>query len=157
MERHTPERRGGVNLQYYLDGFRGGDPDIKNAAPGRRDRGPNAPLPKEVDVVIVGTGPAGLCLAAQLAQFPEIDTMIIESSPCTCDIQRLILVWSKDGREILGNNTTQDNVCVGNGQVSILSVAHWARVGSRTFGSNDEHSSFQKQTASTARCNCMNV
>ncbi len=69
-------------MQYYKDGFRGGDPDIRNAAPGRRNRGAHAPLPEKVDVLIVGTGPAGLCLAAQLAQFPEIDTMIVESSPC---------------------------------------------------------------------------
>lgn len=69
-------------MQYYVDGFRGGDPDQKNAAPGRRDRSAHAPLPEKVDVLIVGTGPAGLCLAAQLAQFPEINTMIVESSPC---------------------------------------------------------------------------
>ncbi|MEZ5715257.1 MAG: FAD-dependent monooxygenase [Paracoccaceae bacterium] len=69
-------------MQYYVDGFRGGDPDVKNAAPNRRERGPNAPLPEKVDVLIVGTGPAGLCLAAQLAQFPEIDTMVVEASPC---------------------------------------------------------------------------
>ncbi len=68
-------------MQYYVDGFRGGDPDLKNAAPTRRDHGEHAPLPKQVDVLIVGTGPAGLCLAAQLAQFPEIDTMIVEASP----------------------------------------------------------------------------
>lgn len=68
-------------MQYYVDGFRGGDPDIKTAAPRRRDRAKHAPLPEKVDVLIVGTGPAGLCLAAQLSQFPEIDTMIVESSP----------------------------------------------------------------------------
>jgi phenol 2-monooxygenase (NADPH) len=68
-------------MQFYVDGFRGGDPDIKQAAPSRRDRGAFAPLPEQVDVLIVGTGPAGLCLAAQLAQFTEIDTMIVEASP----------------------------------------------------------------------------
>jgi phenol 2-monooxygenase len=68
-------------MRYYVDGFRGGNPDIKNAAPGRRDRGEYAPIPDKVDVLIAGTGPAGLCLAAQLAQFPEIETMIVESSP----------------------------------------------------------------------------
>lgn len=68
-------------MQFYVDGFRGGNPDIKNAAPGRRDRQENAPLPEKVDVLIAGTGPAGLCLAAQLAQFPEIDTMIVDPSP----------------------------------------------------------------------------
>ena len=68
-------------MQYYKDGFRGGDPDIKNAAPGRRDRTQFAPLPEKVDVLIAGCGPAGLCLAAQLAQFPEFDTMIVERKP----------------------------------------------------------------------------
>lgn len=68
-------------MQYYLDGFRGGDPDIKTAAPDRRDRTRFAALPDKVDVLIVGCGPAGLCLAAQMAQFPEIDTMIIEQKP----------------------------------------------------------------------------
>ncbi|MEZ5660426.1 MAG: FAD-dependent monooxygenase [Burkholderiaceae bacterium] len=68
-------------MQFYKDGFRGGNPDIKQAAPNRRSRGPNEPLPEKVDVLIAGTGPAGLCLAAQLSQFPEIDTMIIERMP----------------------------------------------------------------------------
>jgi phenol 2-monooxygenase len=69
-------------MQFYKDGFRGGNPDIKQAAPNRRNRGPNEPLPEKVDVLIAGTGPAGLCLAAQLSQFPEIDTMIVERMPC---------------------------------------------------------------------------
>jgi phenol 2-monooxygenase len=68
-------------MQYYKEGFRGGDPDIRTAAPNRRDRSPHAPLPEKVDVLIAGCGPAGLCLAAQLAQFPEIDTMIVEQKP----------------------------------------------------------------------------
>ncbi|WP_028880409.1 FAD-dependent monooxygenase [Terasakiella pusilla] len=68
-------------MQYYVDGFRGGNPDQKNAAPTRRDFSPHTPLPEEVDVLIVGTGPAGLCLAAQLSQFPDISTMIVEAQP----------------------------------------------------------------------------
>ena len=68
-------------MQFYKDGFRGGNPDIKQAAPNRRNRGLNEPLPEKVDVLIAGTGPAGLCLAAQLAQFPEIETMIVERMP----------------------------------------------------------------------------
>ncbi|QDC10752.1 3-hydroxybenzoate 4-monooxygenase [Oceanicola sp. D3] len=68
-------------MQYYLNGFRGGDPDLRNAAPNRRARGGFAPLPDKVDVLIAGCGPAGLCLAAQLAQFPQIDTMIVEPKP----------------------------------------------------------------------------
>ena len=68
-------------MQFYLDGFRGGDPDIRNAAPNRRDRGPFAALPETVDVLIAGCGPAGLCLSAQLARFPEIETMIVDPKP----------------------------------------------------------------------------
>ena len=68
-------------MQFYLDGFRGGDPDIHDAAPNRRHRGPFAPLPEKVDVLIAGCGPAGLCLAAQLSQFPQIETMIVERKP----------------------------------------------------------------------------
>ena len=36
------------------------------------------PCPHEVDVLIVGCGPAGLTLAAQLAAFPDIRTCIVE-------------------------------------------------------------------------------
>jgi phenol 2-monooxygenase (NADPH) len=68
-------------MQFYRDGFRGGNPDIKQAAQNRRNRGPNEPLPETVDVLIAGTGPAGLCLAAQLAQFPEIEALIVERMP----------------------------------------------------------------------------
>ena len=68
-------------MQFYKDGFRGGSPDIKPAAPNRRNRGINEPLPEKVDVLISGTGPAGLCLAAQLSQFPEIEVMITERMP----------------------------------------------------------------------------
>lgn len=68
-------------MQFYKDGFRGGSPDVKQAAPNRRSRGANEPLPEKVDVLIAGTGPAGLCLAAQLARFPEIETMIVERMP----------------------------------------------------------------------------
>ena len=68
-------------MQYYVDGFRPGDPDIKPAAPERRPVSPNRPLPATVDVLIAGCGPAGLCLAAQLSQFSEIRTMIVEPKP----------------------------------------------------------------------------
>jgi len=65
-------------MQFYKDGFRGGNPDVRQAAPNRRNRGRDEPLPDKVDVLIGGTGPAGLCLAAQLSQFPAIETMIVE-------------------------------------------------------------------------------
>ena len=66
-------------MQFYLNGFRSGDPDIRNAAPGfDPGRARNAAIPPRVDVLIAGCGPAGLCLAAQLAGTPEITTMIVE-------------------------------------------------------------------------------
>jgi phenol 2-monooxygenase (NADPH) len=63
-------------MQYHLDGYRYGDPTIEPAAAGRESG--QGPLPEEVDVLIVGTGPAGTVLAAQLAEFPEIDTRVVE-------------------------------------------------------------------------------
>lgn len=66
-------------MQYYLNGFRPGDPDIQPAALDRPEAG--AGVPDMVDVLIVGCGPAGLCLAAQLSAFPGIHTMIVEQKP----------------------------------------------------------------------------
>ncbi len=63
-------------MQYHLNGFRPGDPDVFPAAPTARQR--PGPLPEKVDVLIAGCGPAGLCLAAQLSKVPEISTMIVE-------------------------------------------------------------------------------
>lgn len=68
-------------MQYYGDGFRGGDPDKKNAANSVRARDVFARLPEKVDVLIAGTGPAGLCLGAQLSQFPEITSLIVDPIP----------------------------------------------------------------------------
>ena len=60
----------GRSVQFYLDGYRPGDPLLEQPHPSVADR-PDG-LPDEVDVLIVGCGPAGLVLAAQLAQFPDI-------------------------------------------------------------------------------------
>lgn len=63
-------------MQFYRDGYRPGDPEIEPAAPQAQQRPER--IPAEVDVLIVGTGPAGTVLAAQLAAFPEINTRIVE-------------------------------------------------------------------------------
>ena len=63
-------------MQYHLNGFRPGDPTLAEAAPGRPLADPGFAEP--VDVLIVGCGPAGLTLAAQLARFPDIRTRIVE-------------------------------------------------------------------------------
>jgi phenol 2-monooxygenase len=64
-------------MQYHRDGFEPGDPDLHPAAPGWRPAGDA--LPETVDVLIAGSGPAGLCLAAQLARVPQIRTMLVEA------------------------------------------------------------------------------
>ncbi len=66
-------------MQFHLNGFRPGDPDI--ADPSEQAPVKSDSLPDEVDVLIVGCGPAGLTLAAQLAAFPDIKTAIVEQKP----------------------------------------------------------------------------
>jgi len=63
-------------MQFHRDGFKPGDPDVLPEAPGHRRAGD--PLPQTVDVLIAGTGPAGLCLAAQLARVPQIRTLVVD-------------------------------------------------------------------------------
>lgn len=67
-------------MQFHLNGFRVGDPNI--AEPHERPAaGAGGTLPDEVDVLIVGCGPAGLTLAGQLSAFPDISTLIVEQKP----------------------------------------------------------------------------
>ena len=54
-------------MQFYLNGYAPGDPDIARKA-----------LPDAVDVLVVGSGPAGALLAAQLSNFPGISTLLVE-------------------------------------------------------------------------------
>ncbi len=63
-------------MQFHLNGFRPGDPHLSDPAPDALPR--TDAVPQEVDVLIVGCGPAGLTLAAQLAAFPDIRTCIVE-------------------------------------------------------------------------------
>jgi phenol 2-monooxygenase len=66
-------------MQFYLNGYRPGDPTVLPAAPTAMD--PSEDVAGEVDVLIVGCGPAGLVLAAQLAAFPDIRTRIVDRRP----------------------------------------------------------------------------
>ena len=56
-------------MQFHGEGFRAGDPDLHPEAPAKEG---------DLDVLIVGAGPAGLTLAAYLSQFPDIKTAILE-------------------------------------------------------------------------------
>ncbi len=65
-------------MQFHLNGFYPGDPRFSD--PQDRVVPPpiKRPLPEQVDVLIVGCGPAGLNLAAQLAQFGDIRVAIVD-------------------------------------------------------------------------------
>src|SRR5437868_13395048 len=68
-------------MQFHLNGFEPGDPEIVDPAQRYPVSGSSGKVPEEVDVLIVGCGPAGLTLAAQLSAFPDIKTAIVEQKP----------------------------------------------------------------------------
>ena len=75
-------------MQFHLNGYRTGDPDVFEPS----ERAPptveveSRPLPSQVDVLIVGCGPAGLTLAAQLSAFPDMTTCIIEQKDAPLEL-----------------------------------------------------------------------
>jgi phenol 2-monooxygenase len=66
-------------VQFHHHGYVSGDPRVQPAAGVGLDR--PAELPDEVDVLIVGSGPAGMLTAAQLSRFPGVTTRIVERRP----------------------------------------------------------------------------
>ena len=72
-------------MQFHHHGYVSTDPRVLPAAGTGLDR-PDA-LPEQMDVLIVGSGPAGIVTHAQLAQFPGVVTRIVER---------------RDGRLVLG-------------------------------------------------------
>lgn len=66
-------------MQFHDHGYVSTDPRVRPADGTGIDR--PAQLPDEVDVLIIGSGPAGMLLAAQMAQFPSISTRIVERRP----------------------------------------------------------------------------
>ncbi|MHA7275816.1 FAD-binding monooxygenase [Arthrobacter sp. Hz1] len=66
-------------MHFHHHGYVSGDPRVQAVA----GVGVNRPddLPDEVDVLIIGSGPAGMLAAAQLSQFPSITTRIVERRP----------------------------------------------------------------------------
>ena len=68
-------------MQFHLNGFRVGDPALLDSATASTGMTPRGLLPDVADVLIVGCGPAGLTLAAQLAAFSDIRTVVVEQKP----------------------------------------------------------------------------
>jgi len=65
-------------MQFHLNGFRPGNPHVFEADIRHRGSATTDEFPRQLDVLIVGCGPTGLTLAAQLAAFPDITTRIVE-------------------------------------------------------------------------------
>lgn len=65
-------------MQYHLNGFKPGNYQVPDAVREPAALPPMVNLPKEVDVLIVGCGPAGLALARQLSEFADISTCIVD-------------------------------------------------------------------------------
>ena len=66
-------------MQIHHRGYVSGDPRIQPAAGYGVDR--PTEIPDEMDVLIVGTGPAAAVVAAQLSRFPSINVRAIERRP----------------------------------------------------------------------------
>lgn len=71
-------------MQFHQYGYVSGDLRIQPASQLGRERPQE--IPDEVDVLIVGTGPAGMIAAAQLSEFPNVTTRIVEQRPGRLEI-----------------------------------------------------------------------
>src|SRR3954467_1283559 len=63
-------------MEFYMNGYEPGGPFLKAPHPSFAER-PGG-FPEDADVLIIGCGPAGLVLAAQMANFPDIRTVVID-------------------------------------------------------------------------------
>ncbi len=63
-------------MHFHHNGYVSIDPRVEFPAGYGENR--SEELPDEMDVLIVGSGPAGMIAAAQLSQFPDVNTRLIE-------------------------------------------------------------------------------
>ncbi|EED34888.1 phenol 2-monooxygenase [Luminiphilus syltensis NOR5-1B] len=68
-------------MQYHRNGFKPGNYQIPDEVRKPYPNPPVTDLPSEVDVLIVGCGPAGLTMARQMAEFSDITTCIVDLEP----------------------------------------------------------------------------
>jgi len=66
-------------MQFHLNGFKGSGDPLKLQFEGEQEPDFQSSLPEEVDVLVIGAGPAGQLLGAQLARFPDLTTRVVES------------------------------------------------------------------------------
>lgn len=71
-------------MEIHVRGYQSGDPRIKEAAGYGVDR--SSELPDEMDVLIVGTGPAAVVVLAQLSRFPSLNVRAIERRAGRLDV-----------------------------------------------------------------------
>lgn len=71
-------------MQIHHRGYVSGDPRVKEAAGYGIDR--SREIPDEMDVLIVGTGPAAAVVTAQLSRFPNVNARAIEVRPGRLDV-----------------------------------------------------------------------
>jgi phenol 2-monooxygenase len=86
-------------MQFLHHGYVTGDPRVLPAAGVGRHRPHD--LPEEVDVLVVGAGPAGMILAAQLSMYPGVTTRLVERRSGRLEIGQA------DGIQARSNETFQ--------------------------------------------------
>ncbi|HEY4615370.1 MAG TPA: FAD-dependent monooxygenase, partial [Citricoccus sp.] len=71
-------------MLFHHHGYVSTDPRVQPAAGVGLDRSPE--LPATMDVLVVGSGPAGMTATAQLASFPDVLTCLIDRRPHRLEI-----------------------------------------------------------------------
>ncbi|MGD6979193.1 MULTISPECIES: FAD-dependent monooxygenase [Citricoccus] len=71
-------------MLFHHHGYVSTDPRVQPAAGVGIERSPE--LPETMDVLVVGSGPAGMTATAQLASFPEVMTCLIDRRPNRLEI-----------------------------------------------------------------------